>query len=212
MKTARSGHGFGTVLGLVCGVALAVSSSGFARADGTYSSWFSSGVTWYHQGSGPSSGAPSGHTICYNAHLANVGWQGWKCDGQSAGDGVHQIEAVAFTAEHYPDFFYMQAHLAYVGWTTVPVPVLIPQGYGSPASDWIGTTGQSRRLEALALMDMASGYLIGLPICGQANVLGQGWGAVQYAEKTSTTLAIMTLGTWGLARPLMYFWIKENAC
>jgi hypothetical protein len=188
------------VVAIVCGVVLAVSASGIASAN--VSGWFNPNVYWYQQGTGPSTASPSG-TLCYNAHVAYVGWQGWRCDGAVAGDGVHQIEALAIhTAMGQIE---VQPHMANVGWGMYDI-IFYNIGNGT---DWVGTTGQSRRLEAIAIAQLVP-YS---KICGRANVLGQGWGAVQHStgrDIAAGTIDIMTLGTWGLARPMVYLWLQNN--
>lgn len=183
------------VLGLVCGVVIALSSSAIATAN--YSDFFPEAVNWWHQGYPPTWYHPVYPTaLCYNAHLSNVGWQGWKCDGAVAGNGVNKIEAVAFSPS--AGYIMVQPHMSNVGWGGT-----LLTGYDDNGHGWIGTTGQNRALEAFAIV--GSNY--GNRTCGQANVQGQGWGAVQHSAGWGD---IITLGTWGLARNMMYFWLGEN--
>ena len=64
---------------------------------------------------------PYSGTVQYQAHCANLGWQGWKNEGEVAGTvgESRQIEAIQMRltnefAEHY-DIYY-RAHVQDEGW------------------------------------------------------------------------------------------------
>ena len=183
--------------GLLFATALVLTSAGPVGAN--ESSWFANSVFWYHQGYGPSD-HPSGN-LCYNAHIAGVGWQGWRCNGATAGNGAGRIEAVAFWTS--AGSVMMQGHMQLIGWGNT---ALTSAGSGT----WIGTTSQSRRLEAIAIQRT---NLAGYQGCmsGQAYVQGLGWQPVQHSDNSSGNNDIMTLGTRGQSRAMYYFWLSE-AC
>ena len=83
--------------------------------------------------------------IKYSAHVAGIGWQGWKYNGEIAGTTgqSRQMEAIQIQltgADAYKFTVYYQAHVAGIGW--------LP--YVKNGED-AGTTGQSRRMEALRM-------------------------------------------------------------
>jgi len=140
--------------------------------------------------------------LCYNAHVANVGWQGWRCNGQLAGNGTGQIEAVAvaeYSSNTGVSEISAQAYLGSVGWTTVAT--------GSGLM-WLGTTGQNKRLEALAIQ--YTPYLTGGRMCGRAYLQGTGWQNEQHSNTVALHNDIMTLGTWGQARAIYYIWLNVD--
>lgn len=87
----------------------------------------------YHQ--------PTKHKISYEAHIQNVGWQGWKYDGETAGTTGKSLRMEAIKI-NYKGEVYAKAHIQNKGWVD----------YGKITKDTvIGTTGQKLRLEALCL-------------------------------------------------------------
>ena len=79
--------------------------------------------------------------IKYRSHIGEVGWQGWKKDGElsgTTGEGK-RLEAIQID---FPKEVYAKAHIEDKGWVD----------YGKITKDTvIGTTGQSKRLECLCL-------------------------------------------------------------
>ena len=83
--------------------------------------------------------------VCADAHVENLGWQGWSCgpDGSVVVVGTTgqslRMEALALspgTGQIFAD-----AYLQDVAW----------QGWHSGGSVVVGTTGQSRRMEAISI-------------------------------------------------------------
>lgn len=79
--------------------------------------------------------------ISYRAHVEKDGWQGWKCDGETAGTTGQSKRLEAIQIDFDKDI-YAKAHIEKDGWID----------YGKITKDTIiGTTGQSKRLECLCL-------------------------------------------------------------
>lgn len=79
--------------------------------------------------------------IKYEAHLEDIGWQGWKSNGETAGTTgeSRRLEAIRIDA---PFEVEAKAHMQDMGWVD----------YGKITKDTIiGTVGESRRLECLCL-------------------------------------------------------------
>lgn len=81
------------------------------------------------------------HNIGYKAHVQDIGWQGWKYDGEVAGT-TGQTKRMEALRIDYDKPVYAKAHISDIGW----------KDYGKiNLNTIIGTEGQSRRLEALCL-------------------------------------------------------------
>lgn len=111
--------------------------------------------------------AASSATICLNAHVQNIGWQGWVCgaSGDVIGVGTTgqslRMEAVAIVTGSAGGVC-AKAHVQNIGW----------QGWscgGDGAIVVTGTTGRSLRMEALAIGTNASA------LCAEAHVQNVGW-------------------------------------
>lgn len=77
----------------------------------------------------------------YEAHIQDIGWQGWKSNGETAGTTGEskRLEAIRIDA---PFEVEAMAHISDIGWVD----------YGKITKDSIiGTVGESRRLECLKL-------------------------------------------------------------
>lgn len=104
-----------------------------------------------------------GRHVCYDAHVQNIGWQGWVCDGAVAGTtGMSlRMEALAIYTVNVGGIC-ADAHVQNIGW----------QGW-TCASDGhslvVGTTGLSLRMEALALLPSTG------TTCANAHVQNIGW-------------------------------------
>lgn len=84
---------------------------------------------------------PSMSRLKYEAHLENIGWQGWKSNGEMAGTTgeSRRLEAIRIDA---PFEVEAKAHLENIGWID----------YGKINKESIiGTVGENRRLECLCL-------------------------------------------------------------
>lgn len=117
-----------------------------------------------------------GNHVWYRVHVQTYGWLGWACDGEPAGTTgqsrrVESVEVVVLpegqvptgydaTRPAYLAYVSAQAHMQGIGWR-------------SSSAGLLGTTVQSRRLEAVAF------NLCGLPYGGsilyQAHLQGTGW-------------------------------------
>ena len=79
--------------------------------------------------------------IGYQAHIQSCGWQDWKYDGDVAGTTGKELRLEGLKID-YDKPVYAKAHIQDIGW----------KDYGKITKDTvIGTTGQSKRLEALCL-------------------------------------------------------------
>ncbi|MFE3074025.1 polysaccharide deacetylase [Streptomyces sp. NPDC059247] len=108
--------------------------------------------------------------VCYRTHVADLGWLGTACNGAPAGSaGYHKsVEAVEIATSDTGGVC-ADAHLADVGWQGTRCA-------GNGASVTVGTTGQSRRMEALWLQ-VGTG-----PLAAQGHVQDLGWTATQYGN------------------------------
>ena len=102
-------------------------------------------------------------SICYDAHVQNIGWQGWVCDRSVAGTTGQSLrmEAIAIVTSNTGGIC-AQAHVQNYGWMGVDCE---PDG----TEALVGTTGLGLRMEALALQVGNGG------ICADAHVQDIGW-------------------------------------
>ncbi|MDR6319945.1 hypothetical protein [Actinoplanes couchii] len=97
-------------------------------------------------------------SVCYNAHLADIGWQGQRCDGRIAGTTGENRRMEAIMISLGDGTVCYNAHLADIGWQ------------GQRCDNAVaGTTGQSRRMEAIKVVSAAA------DICYDAHVQNIGW-------------------------------------
>lgn len=79
--------------------------------------------------------------IKYRSHLQEIGWQEWKCDGQTSGTS-HESKRLEAIQIDFKGDVYAKAHIQKDGWVD----------YGKITKDTIiGTEHQSKRLECLCL-------------------------------------------------------------
>lgn len=79
--------------------------------------------------------------IKYQAHVQDIGWQGWVSAGEIAGTTGQSKRLEAIRIDYSKDV-YAKAHIQDIGW----------QDYGKINKDTIiGTTGKEKRLECLCL-------------------------------------------------------------
>ncbi|MER5773566.1 polysaccharide deacetylase [Streptomyces sp. NPDC002039] len=133
--------------------------------------------------------APNARTVCYAAHVQDVGWQAAVCDGQVAGTTGQgrRMEALVIATRGVGGVC-ANAHLADVGW----------QGWacaGEGAAVTVGTTGQARRMEALGVQVGSGG------VGAQAHVATHGWlntvaGNPVYAGTTGQALRMEAVRVW----------------
>jgi len=96
--------------------------------------------------------AASVPTIRYQTHVQNVGWQGWKQNGESAGTSGQslRLEGMYIDIDGADNAIEYRTHVQNIGW----------QGWVNEG-DMSGTSGQSLRLEAIEIRlkgDMATQY------------------------------------------------------
>lgn len=87
--------------------------------------------------------ASSAPTLTYNAHLQNIGWQGWKSGGATAGTTgqSRQMEAIRIKlSKNGTSMITYRAHVQSYGWL----------GWVQ-SGEVAGTTGQSYRLEGIQI-------------------------------------------------------------
>ena len=126
---------------------------------------------WILLSTGTAHATPIGYSFCYQAHVYNLGWLNWVCDGQVAGTvgQNRRMEALNFyfNAPTTTNFtITVQAQLANSGWQA-PVTV----GNGQLGS--VGTVGQQRAMEAITLK--INNPPAGVHICYTAQVQNIGW-------------------------------------
>lgn len=113
------------------------------------------------------SGARPRPSICYQAHVQNIGWQGTVCNDAVAGTTGQSLrmEAIKIFLRNVPRFMSVcyQAHVQNIGWQR-------PVCNGAVA----GTTGRSLRMEAIRIF-LVRGFRTG--VCYQAHVQNIGWQA-----------------------------------
>ena len=139
-----------------------------------------SGVSWgtpnllLYTGSGGGGTA----SVEYQAHVANIGWQGAVYDNAVAGTIGQSLRMEAATVRLLgaPGVSIgYQAHVAGYGW--------LPEVYDGQVA---GTTGQSRRMEAITIRLINAPP--GMHVCYQAYVAGYGWlGEVCDGQVAGTT-------------------------
>lgn len=117
-------------------------------------------------------------SICYSAHVQNIGWQNFVCDGATAGTtGLSlRLEALQIRVPA-GSLLCANAHVQNIGWQG--------QECASSGTITVGTTGQSLRMEALQL------FYNGL-ICADAHVQNIGWQGTR-----CTNGGYITVGTVG---------------
>ena len=104
-------------------------------------------------------------SINYRTHVENIGWQGWRCDGDVSGTNgqSYRLEAMYIDIAGASNSIEYRTHVQDIGWM-----------------DWVneggmsGTTGQSKRIEALEIRlkgSMATQY----DVYYRAHVESIGW-------------------------------------
>ena len=104
------------------------------------------------------------HSVWYRVHSQTFGWLGWARDGQAAGTSGQAKRAEAVEVQVLPQGQkpegYAEGQASYVGAATADVHVQRVGWTGASSALEFGTTGQSRRLEAIRLQ------VPGLPVSG----------------------------------------------
>lgn len=123
-------------------------------------------------------------TVCVNAHVQNIGWQGWRCsrDGRPVLVGTTgqslRLEALSISTRRTGGVC-AQAHVQNIGWQPTRCS-------GNDDSVTVGTVGRSLRLEALRLSTRTG-------VCAQAHVENVGWQNWKCGRPRSS----VTVGTVG---------------
>jgi hypothetical protein len=143
-------------------------------------------------------------TICANAHLAGIGWQGWQC-GDSVEVGTtgqsRRMEALALWspigqfAQPGSGRICAQAHVAGLGWMTQDC------GGSWNGITVVGTTGQSRQMEAVGIGMSDYG------ICVNAHVAYLGWAPAPTCVGAGQ---VAIVGTTGQSRQMEALTIAIN--
>ncbi len=128
-------------------------------------------------------------TLCLNAHLADIGWQGWRCGTNSpvtvgTTGQSRRMEALRIRFRN-AGYMCAEAHLADIGW----------QGERCGTDGQVievGTTGQSRRMEAIRI------YTSTVHLCLDAHLAGIGWQGVTCTAPPGW----VTAGTTGQSRQM----------
>ncbi|GAA0343764.1 hypothetical protein [Streptomyces blastmyceticus] len=121
---------------------------------------------------------PDGRVVCYRAHVAGIGWQSPVCNGQVAGTTGQSraIEALEVSTSGVGGIC-VEAHAADIGWQGIRCG-------GDLQNVTVGTTGESRRMEALWLSPRSGS------VSAQAHVQNYGWMGWQSGNS-------VTVGTTG---------------
>jgi uncharacterized protein YjdB len=119
-----------------------------------------------------------GRKVCYSAHIENVGWQSWVCDGAVAGTVGQSLRMEAISIiTHGTGGICANAHIQNIGW----------QGRKCAKDGGevtVGSTGQSLRMEALELSPGTG------TICANAHVQNIGW----QGKKCGSSITVGTIG------------------
>ena len=114
--------------------------------------------------------------VCVNAHVQNIGWQGWRCSTNrrpamagTVGRSL-RIEALSISTRRTGGVC-AQAHVQDLGWQR-------RQCTGHRDTITVGTVGRSLRLEALRLSTRTG-------ICAQGHVQNVGWQNWQCSRRGS---------------------------
>ena len=106
------------------------------------------------------------NTVCINAHIQNIGWQGWRCSTErrpamAGTEGRNlRIEALSISTRRTGGVC-AQAHVQNLDWQRTRCT-------GRSGSVTVGTEGRSLRLEAVRLSTRTG-------ICAQGHVQNIGW-------------------------------------
>jgi uncharacterized protein YjdB len=113
-----------------------------------------------------SAAARARNAVCINAHVQNIGWQGWRCSRNgwpvmvgTTGESL-RLEALSIYTRRTRGLC-AQAHVQNIGWQQT-------QCSRNNDTVTVGTVGQSLRMEALRLQ-------AGTRLCAQAHVENIGW-------------------------------------
>ncbi|MER5641841.1 hypothetical protein ABT095_33505 [Kitasatospora sp. NPDC002227] len=145
---------------------------------------------------------PSGN-FCYQAHIQNVGWQDWRCDGEWAGTTGRAlaVEAVRyhFNVGNNPARLCFRAHRSNYGWDANYVCL-----DSAHSTIQIGTEGMNTPIEAIRYFE--DGWSPVSSFHADAHVRNIGWqGGPTYIGGNFGTEQI---GTTGQALPIEALWFQ----
>ncbi|MFD7556299.1 hypothetical protein ACFV9E_17385 [Streptomyces sp. NPDC059835] len=148
--------------------------------------------------------SPTG-SICYQAHVQNIGWMEWKCDGEWAGTRGQalNIEAVRIHVNAPSDVFKVcaKAHRSNYGWD---------DHYECASNNHeiqIGTTGTTGLYNPMEAMRVYFDTTTNSPD-GNAYVRNVGW--LPGPSFFVNNWLVMEIGTTGRGLPMETFWIKAG--
>ena len=117
------------------------------------------------------------YSVWYRAHVQNMGWLGWARDGQAAGTAGQSLRAEAIEVQVLPKGQvpegYVEREASYVGAVSANVHLQNQGWAGASSAIEFGTTGQSRRLEAVRLSGPATPVSAGISY--EVHVQNKGW-------------------------------------
>ena len=117
------------------------------------------------------------HSVWYRVHAQNLGTLGWACDGQAAGTAGQGLRAEAIEVQVLlkgeAPAGYAVGQASYVGAVSANVHLQNSGWTGSRSALEFGTTGQSRRLEAIRLQAPATPVPAGISY--EVHAQNRGW-------------------------------------
>lgn len=141
--------------------------------------------------------------ICYQAHVQDIGWMDWKCDGEWAGTQgqARKLEAVRIHVNAPSDVFKVcaKAHRSNYGWD---------DHYECASNNHeiqIGTTGTigfNNPMEAMRV------YFDTTPDSPQGNAYIRNDGWLPGPRYFVNNWLVMEIGSTGRGLPMEMFWIK----
>jgi uncharacterized protein YjdB len=145
------------------------------------------------------------YSVWYRAHVQNMGWLGWACDGQAAGTAGQSLRAEAIEVQVLPKGQvpegYVEREASYVGAISANVHLQNQGWTGASSAIEFGTTGQSRRLEAVRLT--VPGLPVGGGVSYEVHAQDRGWmpaaadGALAGTEGQSKRLEAVRISLTG---------------
>ncbi|MDO4798557.1 MAG: hypothetical protein Q4A01_11140, partial [Coriobacteriales bacterium] len=130
------------------------------------------------------------YSVWYRVHSQTFGWLGWAKDGQAAGTAGQSKRAEAVEVQALPKGQvpgdYVEGQASYIGAATADVHLQGTGWAGSGSALEFGTTGQSRRLEAIGITTPNQPEAGGVTY--EVHAQGIGWmGAVADGALAGTT-------------------------
>jgi uncharacterized protein YjdB len=163
-----------SLVGLMTAVVAAIAMSSWSGAQASAAPRADAGEHAQSTAAGPRS------SVCYRAHVQNIGWQNWVCNGDIAGTVGQALRLEALQIRQWgAGGFCAQAHVEGLGWQNARCG-----NDGGVVT--VGTTGHSLRMEALSLSANST------VVCANAHVQNIGWQGVRCGRS-------LVVGTTGQA-------------